>query len=66
MKYPAHTVSQRLSAKEARKIVEALEQGTTLSSPESRATIQRILRENNLISPSKLNANGNKAQIRKR
>jgi hypothetical protein len=66
MKYPAHTVSQPLSADEARKIDEALEKGTTISSPESRATIQRILREKNLISHSKLNANGSKAQIHKR
>ena len=58
MKYPAYTVSQRLSAKEARKIVEALENGTTISNAESRATVQRILRRKNLISHSKLNANG--------
>ena len=66
MKYPAYTVSQRLSTKEARKIIEALEKGTTISNPEYRATIQTILKENNLISHSKSNANGSKAQIRKR
>ena len=65
MKYPAHTVSQRLSAQEARKIDEAMEKGTAISNPESRATVQSILREHNLI-PSKLNVNGSKAQIRKR
>ena len=66
MKYPPYTVSQRLSAKEARKIVEALEKVTTISNPEYDATIQRILKEKNLISRSKLNANGSKEQIRKR
>jgi hypothetical protein len=66
MKYPPYTVSQRLSVEEARKIDEAMEKGTTISNPEYRATIQRILRENNLISHSKLNANGSKEQIRKR
>lgn len=65
MKYPAYTVSQRLSVEEARKIDEALEKGTVLSNPESRATVQRILRRKKLISHSKLNANGSDEQIHK-
>jgi hypothetical protein len=65
MKYPPYTVSQRLSVDEARKIDEAMEKGTVISNPESRATVQSILREHNLI-PSKSNANGSKVQIRKR
>lgn len=43
MKYPAHTKSNPLSAKEAKVVIRAVETGKALSSPESRATVQEII-----------------------